>query len=368
MKRILTLAALAGLMVCLLPWRAADARDELKNEDPERFYILLDLNNQLVTVYEKDDYGEYTKVVRKFLCTTGRTDLDETDPEDVATPTPRGIWKIGGRERFGKFANFSGEYARYWTQIVGSVFFHSIMYSRRDADYLQRSAFNNLGANVSHGCVRLYVEDARWLYYYACPGTTIEVSDIIPRDSSLKKVFKTKMSFSQYRSFQKTIQDGPELPNEKAWVTVEGARLRRGSGATFAAIKKLAVGDALEVLMKGEVWVKVRVDRSEGYVKRGYISYVQGEMDTAPDATLLSTTDWLRTLPEEAGERICKIPMDTSVRVLERLESGWVKIAYQNEQGYVKTARLKTGWGEEMDRASQATQAIKGDATEAQTG
>ena len=141
----------------------ARALDELKNTDPDKYYILLDTKNQIVTVYERDETGAYSRIVRQFLCTTGKMEVDPEDPEDVATPTPRGIWRIGGRERFGKFANFSGEYARYWTQIVGSVYFHSIMFSRRDVDHLQRSAFRNLGRAASHGCVRLYVEDARWL-------------------------------------------------------------------------------------------------------------------------------------------------------------------------------------------------------------
>ena len=168
MKRVglwmIALVCLFG-MLCV-PARAL-AEDELKNTDPERYYILLDLRNQVVTVFERDESGEYTKIVRRFLCSSGRTDVDEADPEDEATPTPRGIWKIGGRERFGKFANFSGEYARYWVQIVGSIYFHSLLYTRRSVNALQKTPFYDLGSKVSHGCVRLYVEDAKWLYYYA---------------------------------------------------------------------------------------------------------------------------------------------------------------------------------------------------------
>ena len=113
MRRIasLLLALVALCSVLLVPGRA-HAQDTLKNDDPEKYYILLDLRNQIVTVFERDEAGQYTKVVRRFLCSSGRSDVDEADPEDEATPTPRGIWKIGGRERFGKFANFSSAYAR----------------------------------------------------------------------------------------------------------------------------------------------------------------------------------------------------------------------------------------------------------------
>lgn len=348
-KRISLLLMAALITACLAFPKTARAYDALKNTDPEKYYILLDLNNQIVTVFERDETGAYTKVVRRFICTTGRTELDPEDPEDEATPTPRGVWKIGGRERFGKFANFSGEYARYWTQIVGSVYFHSVMFSRRNVNSMQRSAYTNLGRNVSHGCVRLYVEDAKWLYYYACPGTTLKVSTAEKRDYALKKSLYNGMSFSQYNEFQKKIYDDPELPNPAAYVTVDGARMRKGCGDEYPAVSVLHAGNQLEMLLEGEAWVKVRFDNREGYVKRGLISMDPNGPDTKEDATLTRDTTWLMPEAEEDAEGIVKVPGDVSVKVLETLEDGWSKIAYWDETGYVRTNRLKTGWGKIMD-------------------
>lgn len=347
MRRIsVAILAIIFIAVSVLTPSKAHAMDELKNDDPDKYYILLDLRNHIVTVFERDENGEYTKIVRRFLCASGRTEVDETDPEDEATPTPRGIWKIGGRERFGKFADFNGEYARYWVQIVGSVFFHSIMYSKRSVNALKRSPYYDMGQSVSHGCVRLYVEDAKWLYYYACPGTTIEISTTEPKNNALRRALKSKLSFSEYNAFQKTIiDDNAELPNPKAWVTVEGARIRKGCGSSFDSVKRMSVGDELEVLLEGEVWVKVRYEGREGYIRRGYISFIEGEMDTSEDATLLGSTQWLYAAPDEEAEQICKMPARVSVKVLETTEDGWTKLQYQNETGYVRTNRLTTGWG-----------------------
>lgn len=350
MRRTLAWICTAVLLftVLAIPSRAY-ARDELKNDDPDQYYILLDLHNQIVTVYERDENGEYTKVVRRFLCSSGRTDVDEADPEDEATPTPRGIWKIGGRERFGEFANFKGEYARYWVQIVGSIYFHSLLYGRRSVNSLKKTPYYDMGSKVSHGCVRLYVEDAKWLYYYACPGTTVEVSVDEPSNRTLRKALKSKLSFSAYNAFQKTItDDAEELPNPSAWVTVAGARIRKGSGSSFETVKRLSVGDELEVLLESEVWVKVRFGKYEGYVRRAYISYAEDAMDTKPDADILKTTEWLYTGPDTDSERICKIPARVSVLVMETTEDGWTKLQYQNETGYVPSARLTKGWGEIM--------------------
>lgn len=351
MRRLLrTLVVLlaAATLLSAMPSHAR-AMDELKNTDPDRYYILLDLNNQIVTVFERDENGAYTKVVRQFLCTSGRTEVDPEDPEDHGTPTPRGIWKIGGRERFGKFANFGNEYARYWTQIVGSVFFHSIMFGDRTIDTMKRGAYSNIGKNVSHGCVRLYVEDAKWLYYYACPGTTIKVSTSEKSNYALRKALKYTLSFADYNSLQKTFYDAPEGPNPPAWVMVEDARLRKGSGTDFETVCRVAVGEQLEVLMEGEAWVKVRYGKREGYIRRGYISCTQGIFDTKEDASLIRSTTWLYEKPDDGAAQIVKIPTDTSVKVLETLESGWSKIVYWGEEGYIKTKSLRTGWGKIMD-------------------
>ena len=178
-KRFKT-ALLAAMAVLMLLPGAAFARDEMQNNDPNKYYIVLDTTNQVVTVYQKDDDGEYTRIVRRFVCTTGKTKPKGDEP---ASPTPSGTWKIGGRERFGKFAAFNNEYARYWTQIVGGVYFHSIMFSSRDTSTLKKFAFNNLGTNGSHGCVRLTVPDARWMWYHIAPGTECVIREGDPDDA-----------------------------------------------------------------------------------------------------------------------------------------------------------------------------------------
>ena len=345
-----------SLLVCVLTVFAlllqpdtAHALDELKNTDPDKYYILLDLKNQIVTVYERDDAGAYTRIVRRFLCTTGRTEVDPEDPEDEATPTPKGIWKMGGRERFCKFANFGNEYARYWTQIVGDVYFHSIMFSRRDVNKLKSGAYSRLGQNVSHGCVRLYVEDAKWLYYYACPGTTIEVSTSEPSNRALRKALKSSLSFSDYNALQKAFYDGPELPNPRAWITMDGARMRKEGKDSASSVKKLALGTEVEVLLEGDAWIKVRYDEREGYVKRGYLSMVEGQIDTREDANLIRQTVWLMSAPGSDGERIVKVPTDTSVKVLETSEDGkYIKIEYWGETGYIRSNAVKKGWGKDV--------------------
>ena len=345
MKRTISTLLLATIFLSLLLPITASARDELKNTDPTKYYILLDLRNQFVTVFEKDAQGEYTKVVRRMICTTGRTNVNSDDPEDVATPTPRGVYKIGGRERFGEFAAFRATYARYWTQIVGGVYFHSIMFSKRDLNTLQSSAYNGLGRNMSHGCVRLYVEDAKWLYYYAPPGTTINVSTTEPANRALTKQLKYAMSFKEYDAFQKTIYDEPELPNFMGYVTYDGAQVRSGNGTADKALFKLPEGVEVEMLQIGDAWHKIKYNDREGYVKSAFISLEQGKVTGKADADVIRSTVYMSVSPDKSADVIVKIPRDTSVKVLEPAENGWVKVQYYNEVGYVPSSSVIKGWG-----------------------
>lgn len=342
-KKVIAAIAVVVMIIMMLP-SAAFARDELKNTDPERYYILLDLNNQIVFVYEKDENGEYTRLVRCFLCTSGRTKLDPEDPEDQGTPTPKGIWKAGARERFGKFASFGNEYARYWTQIVGGNYFHSIMFRDRTVDTLKSGAFGNLGNNVSHGCVRLYVEDAKWLYYYACPGTTINVSSSEPSKGELKRALKTKIPFKEYNELQKKFYDEEEKPNYSAWVVYDDAPMRTGNGSNDGIRAKLPVGTEVEVLQEGDPWVKVKYDGKEGYVLLAYVTYEKGVMQSKEDADIIKETQYMYSEPDKDSEKLVKIPTYTSVKVLESGED-WTKVEYWNETGYMKTSNIKKGWG-----------------------
>jgi uncharacterized protein YgiM (DUF1202 family) len=256
------------------------------------------------------------------------------------------VFKIGGRERFGRFLNFGGTYARYWTQIVGGVYFHSILFDKRDINTLEHGAFRNLGNKVSHGCVRLYVEDAKWLYYYACPGTTINVTNSEPSNREVKKLLKTKLSFDEYNAMQKGIYDNNELPNAKAWVVKDSADIRTGNGNEDRVVKRLAVGAEVEVLQKAEPWCKVKYEDREGYILTAYITFENGKMMSSETADIMRNTVWLQSMAnDEADYRVVKIPKYCSVKILEPDKDGWTKVQYWNETGYVETKALTKGWG-----------------------
>lgn len=124
-------------------------------------YVLkVSVDDQRVYAYAPDRNGEYTDLVRTMKCSTGRK----------GTPTPKGTFTDtapGARWHFFKKFNCWAQYAFY---IQGDIMFHSVLYSQKNGKVTQ-SSVNHLGSRASHGCVRLSVEDAKWIWNN-CPSNT----------------------------------------------------------------------------------------------------------------------------------------------------------------------------------------------------
>ncbi|MBR6030237.1 MAG: peptidoglycan-binding protein [Clostridia bacterium] len=144
--------------------------------EPVPFYIVVDVTNQAVTVYGRDANGDYTVVVRQMMCSTGTT----------ANPSPVGDWVLNGRKaRWCKFPKW-GDYAQYWTQINSDVAFHSVIYNTVSNMDLSVKSYKRLGSRASHGCIRLQVADAKWIYDNVPAGVTVTITEKLPKDPELK--------------------------------------------------------------------------------------------------------------------------------------------------------------------------------------
>lgn len=125
-------------------------------------YVLkISTEKQRVYAYGLDSNNEYTVLVRTMKCSTGKD----------ATPTPKGTYQnsTGPGARWHYFKKFKC-WAQYAYYIQGDIMFHSVLYNQKDGPVTQ-SSVNNLGRKASHGCVRLSVEDAKWIWNN-CPTNT----------------------------------------------------------------------------------------------------------------------------------------------------------------------------------------------------
>lgn len=125
-------------------------------------YLLeVNLTQNVVTVYGQDAQGQYTKPVKSFICSVGRD-----TPTGTFQTSDRYVWR----------ALYGDVYGQYATRITGDILFHSVPYLKMyDKSSLQYQEYNLLGQSVSMGCVRLTVEDAKWIYDHCPAGTTVRM-------------------------------------------------------------------------------------------------------------------------------------------------------------------------------------------------
>ena len=141
--------------------RALFSESAVKSDRPKCMYMLkISVDDQRVYAYKWVN-GSYSQLVRTMKCSTGKN----------ATPTPKGTFQngTGPGARWHYFKKFKC-WAQYAYYIEGDIMFHSVLYKEKDGPVTQ-SSVNNLGRKASHGCIRLSVEDAKWINQN-CPRNT----------------------------------------------------------------------------------------------------------------------------------------------------------------------------------------------------
>ena len=147
---------------------------------PVPYAITVDVNNQVTTVYGLDANGNYTVPVRQMICSTGMK----------ATPSDVGEWVLNGRRaRWCYFSKYYS-YAQYWTRINAYIAFHSVIYNQVSYDALSTKSYNLLGSRASHGCIRLLVNDAKWVYDNVGEGVKVTITEDLPDDPELRAALK----------------------------------------------------------------------------------------------------------------------------------------------------------------------------------
>lgn len=88
-------------------------------------------------------------------------------PGKLSTPTVKGSFTVQGRG----YSFGSGFTCYYWTQFYGNYLFHSVTYRQGTRQILDPT----LGRPVSHGCIRLDINNAKWIYDNIPRGTKVVI-------------------------------------------------------------------------------------------------------------------------------------------------------------------------------------------------
>lgn len=112
-----------------------------------RYLLLVDTSrNEVGVFYGNGDAGNWN-LIKLIRCTSGASN----------TPTVKGSFTVGSKGMvFG-----DGYSCWYWTQFYKDYLFHSVLYYPGSQSHIMDG---RIGINASHGCVRLELQNAKWIY------------------------------------------------------------------------------------------------------------------------------------------------------------------------------------------------------------
>lgn len=124
-------------------------RNLVRNESsPTQYIILVDRAAHRVGIF-RGSKGNWQDV-QYYQCCVGKP----------STPTVSGTFYVGSKGKY--FDTGSRGRCWYYTQITGNYLFHSVIYDRQNTP--KRIIDNSMDKAVSHGCVRLDIDHAKWIY------------------------------------------------------------------------------------------------------------------------------------------------------------------------------------------------------------
>lgn len=240
-KRLLAIFMMAVLMgLGVLSPKNAEIVQAAQNYP---YKIMVNKQMCVVTVYEKDAKGKYTVPVKAMLCSPG-------------VETPLGTYRIPVKYRWRLLMD--DVWGQYSTRIVGGILFHSVWYYEKDPSTLSNKQFNKLGTRCSHGCVRLNVEDAKWIYDNCPIGTEVtiyESSDPGPlgKPEGIKVSQSTLMGYDPTDIWSKGnpyIEAKPVISGAKNKTVEYGKKVNLTKGITAKTSTGEDVTDEIKVTIK----------------------------------------------------------------------------------------------------------------------
>lgn len=124
---------------------------------PTSYLMWVDTKKQHTYIFIKDS-GKW-KLHKDMKCATGKS----------STPTVKGTFKVTGKGSY--FRVNENVICKYYTQFYGDYLFHTVLLNNEG-----KVVDGRLGMKLSHGCVRLAIENAKYVYDNIPIGTTVFVN------------------------------------------------------------------------------------------------------------------------------------------------------------------------------------------------
>ena len=127
-------------------------------KSPTDNLITTNLQNKLTYIFQKTVDNKWD-LLYKWSCSVGK-------PE---TPTIKGTFYISGRKPYFGSDSYRVKYA---TRIKGGYYYHSVLFNPQGTEIIN----DTLGEAITHGCIRLAVDNAHWIYTNILDTTTVVIN------------------------------------------------------------------------------------------------------------------------------------------------------------------------------------------------
>ena len=168
-KRLLT--AILAVLLCM--GTCAQAADYNMP-----YYIDVDITNQIVTIYKTED----NSIVRQMLTSSGENDCT---PLGTFYMTPKG--RLSERGEWTWFSQYQC-WVKFATRIYKGYMFHSLPFAEKDESTMMQEMVDEFGLPASHGCMRLRVDDARFIAKQCLQGTRVRIFKSEEKNEELRQL------------------------------------------------------------------------------------------------------------------------------------------------------------------------------------
>ncbi len=295
------------------------------------YTLRVDTINQVVSAYRG------AELVRQMICSSG-TDADAT---------PLGTFPTGTQYRWGYFTKFD-VWAQYWTRIDGPILFHSVLFQKKDESTLISSSVNNLGRRASHGCIRLRVIDAKWIFDN-CPSKTPTIVFEGIRDSKYTAAVRAKGALEGKNLYKAHVPSGKTALVKTS--SGGGLKVRAKADSTATVVTTLANGQSATIVSASGEWSRIYHRGTVGYVSSAFLQVTSSAPTKPSDGSTPSKpasdgmikamgtivtnggTLNMRAEPNATSTVLLVVPNGAEIGVIDDLGS-WVYAFYQGQNGY----------------------------------
>ena len=130
--------------------------NSLKVTSKTNYYIKVDLPSQRVNIFTKLE--DKWILDRSFICSAGK----------ASTPTVKGNFTI--QDKGPMFRAGPNTICNYYTRFYGNYLFHTVLLDNKG-----NIQDGRLGTPLSHGCIRLAIDDAKYIYTTIPYGTSVSI-------------------------------------------------------------------------------------------------------------------------------------------------------------------------------------------------